>query len=156
MYLYSIKLTYETLVLGTSRVKQIRFCSKHIVLFSSGTPVSYRIVADILCWHASPDTWFLTLLYKLLFVSASPSLVEMESSRRHCFCVSLVYLSALLVSVAMIVVGALYAAPITSPSEESGCRAEPMIPWYLIFGGCLTAALVLGRIIVYKVRPFHI
>merc|ERR1711887_176657 len=67
---------------------------------------------------------------------------------------------AILVSLAMIVMGLLHAAPIDSERgvdgvvmqnctiiEHCGCPGEPMIPWYLIVGGCLTIILVLGRFI---------
>jgi len=69
-------------------------------------------------------------------------------------------LLAILVSLAMVVMGLLHAAPIDSQRtaagivqqnctviEHCGCPGEPMIPWYLIVGGCLTIILVLGRFI---------
>jgi len=75
-------------------------------------------------------------------------------------CISVCGLLAILVSLAMIVMGLLHAAPIDTTTntagvvtqnctviEHCGCPGEPMIPWYLIVAGCLTIILVLGRFI---------
>jgi len=69
-------------------------------------------------------------------------------------------LLAILVSIAMLVMGLLHAGPLDGEKgpdgvlrqnctvlEDCGCPGEPMIPWYLIVGGCLTIVLVLGRFI---------
>ena len=34
----------------------------------------------------------------------------------------------------------------------SGCPGEPMIPWYLVLGGCLTIVLVVARVLLLRVR----
>jgi len=55
---------------------------------------------------------------------------------------------ALLFSIVLIVIGGLQAAPLDKPIYNSGCPGETMIPWYLIIGGIITIALVVGRIIL--------
>ena len=77
-------------------------------------------------------------------------------------------LLAILVSIAMLVMGLLHAGPLDGEKgpdgvlrqnctvlEDCGCPGEPMIPWYLIVGGCLTIVLVLGRFIwqLVSARP---
>merc|ERR1711892_842688 len=84
----------------------------------------------------------------------------MPESRSRTGLLSACGLVAILVSLGMIVMGLLHAAPIGSKAsgdgvtrqnctviQDCGCPGEPMIPWYLIVGGCLTIILVLGRFI---------
>jgi len=89
-------------------------------------------------------------------------MTERKSSSMVVFVLGMV---AILVSLAMIVMGLLHAAPIDSERgvdgvvmqnctiiEHCGCPGEPMIPWYLIVGGCLTIIVVLGRLVWQMVR----
>jgi len=65
---------------------------------------------------------------------------------------------ACIVGLAMIVVGALHAAPLNHPGEswernctvleKCGCPGEPMLPWYMIIGGVFTIGLVLIRLLL--------
>eukprot|EP00092_Neocalanus_flemingeri_P050344 GFUD01058163.1.p1 GENE.GFUD01058163.1~~GFUD01058163.1.p1 ORF type:complete len:216 (-),score=40.55 GFUD01058163.1:19-666(-) len=88
---------------------------------------------------------------------------QLEDDKRASTCLSLSSLGALLVSLVMIVMGALHAAPADagkdpagvlkqncSMLEYCGCPGEPMIPWYLILGGCLTLLLVVARILLLR------
>ena len=62
------------------------------------------------------------------------------------------YLSAVLVSITLIVLGSLFAAPLSTPLPAvKWCRAEPLLPWYLIVAGCLTLLFVVVRIAVVRV-----
>ena len=92
-----------------------------------------------------------------------------SDSRRSTGVLSVVGLLAIVVSLVMIVMGILHAAPIDGERgadgvvkqnctiiEDCGCPGEPMIPWYLIIAGCLTIILVLGRFIWQMVREFMI
>jgi len=78
-------------------------------------------------------------------------------------CLSLSSLGALLVSLVMIVMGALHAAPMDAERDSAGvlilnctlmeycgCPGEPMIPWYLILGGCLTITLLVLRVVIIR------
>jgi len=58
--------------------------------------------------------------------------------------------AALIFSIAMIVIGSMHAVPLHKSIYESGCPGEKMLPWYLVIGGLLTIALVLGRIILIQ------
>merc|ERR1711892_394898 len=85
-----------------------------------------------------------------------------EKSSGRCGCFSII-LAVILVptSVALIVIGSLHAAPLPPEIDEAGvvkqnctlledcgCPGEPMLPWFLIFGGCIFLALYLGLILL--------
>jgi len=72
-------------------------------------------------------------------------------------------LVSVLVSLVMIIMGALHAAPVSAGKDTAGvilhnctlleycgCPGEPMIPWYLILGGCFTVILVVVRILLLR------
>merc|ERR1712106_828029 len=86
-----------------------------------------------------------------------------EDRRRTNTCLSMSSLGALLVSLVMIVMGALHTAPVEagkdlegvltlncSVLEYCGCPGEPMIPWYLILGGCMTIVLLVVRVVIFR------
>jgi len=82
--------------------------------------------------------------------------------RRRCGCFSLLFgVLLLLLSLVMIVVGSLHAAPLPAERniagvvvqnctvlEYCGCPGEPMLPWFLIFGGCIIILLLTGWMII--------
>jgi len=89
--------------------------------------------------------------------------LDERSRKRANSCFFLLAISALLVSLVMVVMGALHAAPINADRdiagvvmmnctvlEYCGCPGEPMIPWYLILGGCLTILLLCGRVLLIR------
>ena len=39
----------------------------------------------------------------------------------------------------------------TDNNAYTGCPGEPMIPWYLILGGCLTIVLLVVRVLLARV-----
>lgn len=89
------------------------------------------------------------------------TIMEVEEPRK-CGYFSIIFaVLALLVSVVMIVIGSLHAAPLPHVKtraglvknnctvlEYCGCPGEPMLPWYLIFGGCITIGLLIGWILI--------
>jgi len=65
--------------------------------------------------------------------------------------------------------GALHAAPMDAERDSAGvlilnctlmeycgCPGEPMIPWYLILGGCLTITLLVLRVVIIRVSYLFI
>merc|ERR1712059_8816 len=85
--------------------------------------------------------------------------------KKRCGCFSaLCGVLLLLLSITMIIIGSLHAASL--PSEKNiagvvtpncvllaycGCPGEPMLPWFLIFGGCILICLLIGWLVIILV-----
>ncbi|XP_023341023.1 uncharacterized protein LOC111711029 isoform X2 [Eurytemora carolleeae] len=75
---------------------------------------------------------------------------DTPADRRYKQCTLVFCIMAILVSITMIIVGSIYAAPLRRPIYDSGCPGETMLPWYLVIAGIITIALVLIRILIIQ------